>query len=257
MEWTIKESGVTNRAGTFVLLAVVLSVASCRSLPWNIHSSKQTTLAFEFLRGQPVVKAEIGGIAGRFVVGSAHPRTLVRGRARANDVVSLGFRTAVRIDPRVAPLETTADGILAIDVWRETGTLTVDYARRVITIGGESPFADVPRERFEGAPAVSVLAAGIALRAIVDTSYPGGLIIPESQRSRFSGTQVDVELNGLRTSVPLLVAPVPEPRIGNALLRHYLVMIDYRAGIVAVWPDPRSAGYFAEGTRTTPRTRAK
>lgn len=224
-------------ARSLVLCALLLSTISCRSLPWNNQTPK-TNLVFELQRGQPVVRAGIGGVDGSFVVGSAHPHTLTK-EPRSSGVVSLGPRTTVRIEPRHARLETTADGILAIDVWRQTGTLAIDYARGVITLGGETSYGDAFPERFETLPTVSLFVDGVPLRAVVDTSYPGGLLLPLSTRSGLNSTRAVVELNGTRTEVPVQRADVPEARIGNALLQRYLVIIDFREKMIALWPDAR------------------
>ncbi|MHB0969664.1 MAG: hypothetical protein ACYC7A_07685 [Thermoanaerobaculia bacterium] len=221
----------------FALGALLLSAISCGSLPWTKQTAK-TTLVFDFLRGQPVVTAGMGGVEGQFVVGSAHPHTLVH-EPGSGGVVSLGPRTTVTIEPRVAPLQTGADGILAMDVWRQTGTLALDYARGVVTLGGNASFGDASSERFESVPSVSLLVDRVPMRAVVDTSYPGGLVLPVSASTSLDSSSAVIELNGIRTEVPVQRAEVPGPRIGNALLRRYLVMIDFRKRLVALWPDAR------------------
>lgn len=233
----MRRSSAVTAAGSLALCALLLSPISCRSLPWNNQTPK-TNLVFELRRGQPIVRAGIGGVEGRFVVGSAHQRTLVR-ESGSSGVVSLGPRTTVRVEPQHAPLQTNADGILAIDVWRQTGTLAIDYARGVITLGGEASYEDASPERFETLPTVSLFIEGVPLRAVVDTSYPGGLLLPESTRSERTSTSAVIELNGIRTEVPLQWADVPEARIGNALLQRYLVIIDFRERMIALWPDAR------------------
>lgn len=222
-----------------LLFALAFFPLSCSLLPWS-GEKRETAVAFTMQHGLPVIDARLGGRPGAFVVSSAHPRTLVREPAEGRQSVELGNRLALPVTPLQAKIQTHADGILGTDVWSRGGTLTVEYARGLITIGRSSDFRNLETQPFRDVPAVPILVNGTPMMAVVDTSFPGGLLLPDSARSQVAGgngARVEVARTDLSSTVHF--ADVPGPRIGNEILRHFVVMIDYERGRVAFWRDPR------------------
>jgi hypothetical protein len=78
---------------------------------------------------------------------------------------------------------------------------------------------------------------GETIDAIVDTTSPDTLTLPSRRASR---AKARITLAGADFGeVDVRYADVAAPHIGNRLLSHFLVSIDYGRRIVGLWRDPR------------------
>ncbi|HEY5609853.1 MAG TPA: hypothetical protein VIL97_01495 [Thermoanaerobaculia bacterium] len=224
----------------------LLFVAGC-SVPWKNERRDAINIAFDLRNNQPIITAKVNHKPGAFVVGSAQPVSVVdpnflqvhRGRRNSQVTVTLGERHSLRVAP--APVETRpiADGILGADAFRAS-TLTIDYRGRVIVLNDQSlPMDDMQTFRFRSLPRVPIHIDGQTYQALVDTSVPDTLLLPASfgaaGRRNVNATIAGVEFRGVDASV----GESSEIRIGNRILANFLVMIDFRRGVVGLWRDPR------------------
>jgi hypothetical protein len=213
--------------------------------PWSRERRNEINLVFEWRNNQILIDATVGGRAGRFIVGSAQPRTVLDrafarrgGRAR----VELGDRFATTITPVIGDLGGIADGILGADVWGRS-TLVIDYQRQLVILSSDP--ADPMNGRvhtFDGPPALPITLDGRPARAVVDVALPDTMVVPaspdrEPTRRRGSVRLADYDLGSLEFAE----GSTSEIRIGNRILARFLLKIDYRRRVVSLWRDPRSA----------------
>ncbi len=228
-----------------IFFAIVLTfvIAGCRSLPWSSEKPNETNVAFKLVSNQPVVAVTVNGVEGRFLLGTAHIRTVfsttfekrLLEKTATPFRISVGNGRASAVDPVVLDLQNLADGILGVDAFKRE-TVTIDYQRKLITFGksDERPFEGLQATRFAGPPSVAIRVEGKAVRALLDTTIPDTIILPGAESSR-KITSVEVagrnfpRLNGR-------VAPVSEARLGTGILSSFLVTIDYRNGKIALSP---------------------
>jgi len=91
--------------------------------------------------------------------------------------------------------------------------------------------------RFTGSPSIDVEVNGQVRRAIVDTSVPDTIVLPASQSVR--GRAHIVVAGTDFGDIDVGYGNVEQARIGNRLLSKFLISIDYHAGTIGVWRDPR------------------
>lgn len=199
----------------------------------------ELNMSFHFDRNQLVVdRLEIGGHPGRFVVGTAYPSTLIDSEFATRHGLSLTspFRLVFRdvnvrmVDANVTDLGGEMDAIIGADVL--SPVVVIDYRNRLITrfperIAGDPDLIQAWKEL----PRHPLMINGQRRTGIIDTALPDSLIVPRSLMSdrQCVRCEVDVELAGARfEGLSVLTADVEEIRIGNRLLEHFLVMIDYR-----------------------------
>ncbi|HET8772523.1 MAG TPA: hypothetical protein VFP80_01980 [Thermoanaerobaculia bacterium] len=178
---------------------------------------------------------------GRFLLGTAAARTVVDPRfplhpSRAH-ALQIGQRETVRIDPAPHDLRGVADAIVGIEAWRNRA-ISIDYRTGLVTYqkqGIHSGYMEI--FRYPAEPMIEVHVNGRAVAAIVDTTSPDTLVLPGSAHGR--GT-ANVRIG--RTdfgAIDVQYADVARARVGNRLLSHYLVTIDYGRRVVGLWRDPR------------------
>lgn len=212
-------------------------------LPWQ-KERLGDEVNFAFTMRHNLVTLEtlrIDGLPGRYVLGTAAPRTVVdpafplrRGRTHS---VNLSQKQSIRITPERLSLGGVADAILGADTWRRHA-LTIDYKSGMLTYqkDGIHP-GQMTVFRYSGAPAVTISVDGRELSAVVDTASPDTLVLPRATAGRGS---VNVLLAGTDFgATDVQFANVSQARIGNRLLSHFLVTIDYGRSVVGLWRDPR------------------
>ncbi|MGZ4808623.1 MAG: hypothetical protein ACXV7D_04770 [Thermoanaerobaculia bacterium] len=222
---------------------------SCRAIaPW-IHSREgrpnEVNIAFTlqnnllFLQG-----TSINQKTGRFFYASATPKAIIdRGLVDQFGGPKGPFRLTVSpmksfvFTPLFLELGQTGDAMIGWEVF-QPNAITIDYRSGLITLQEDGIYTSMMTVyRFTGAPAVDVDVDGRRMTAIIDTALPDTMAIPgptigrETAHVAIAGTDmgdVDVHIGG-----------VDQARIGNRLLSKFLISIDYRAGQVGLWRDPR------------------
>jgi hypothetical protein len=223
---------------------VLFMAASCaRMLPWqNERLGDEVNFAFS-LRDNIVTldTLRVDGLPGRFILGTASPVTVIdpgfslhTGSAHS---VNLSDKQTIRITPQRLSLGGVADGIIGADTWRRHA-LTIDYKSGLVTYQKEGIHpGQMTIFRYTGAPSVTVSVDGRDLQAVVDTTSPDTLVLPRASVGRGSVRILIAGTDFGATDVQF--SSVTQARIGNRLLSHFLVTIDYGKNVVGLWRDPR------------------
>ena len=178
---------------------------------------------------------------GRFLLGSAAPRTVIDprfalqpGRTHA---LQLSERETVGIEPAAQDMRGVADGIIGIEAWRNHA-ISIDYRSGLVTYQKEGiKSGDMEIFRYPAEPMIEVHVNGRAVAAIVDTTSPDTLVLPGTKTGRATAS-VRIGKTDFGT-IDVQYANVTRARVGNRLLAHYLVTIDYGRRVVGLWRDPR------------------
>lgn len=232
-----------------LIATCVLAVcAACVSIPWRDEPvGNEVNLAFVVENNLLVVtSATIQGRHGRFVFGSAAPRTVIdatfaqslpRGRRLA---LQIGEKQSLGFSPLFADLRGIGDAMLGADVWGSRA-VTVDYRAGVLTYQKEGIHPEsMTLYRFTGAPQINVDVDGRTFSAIVDTASPDTLVLPRGNESAHRA-KARVRVGGVDLGmVDLAIGDVTTARVGNRVLSKFLVTIDYGRRQVGLWRDPRT-----------------
>lgn len=214
--------------------------ASCISLPWrNEPVGQEVNLAFTMENNLLFLSsATIDGKPGRFLFGSAEPRTVIdpsflRGSTHA---FQLGDKQSVRVQSVEMPLQGVGDAIVGADVIG-THAVTVDYVSGLVTYQKEGIHPDLMTVfSYANEPTINVSVDEKSTAAVVDTASPDTLVLPGAPGRRNAHVQIAGTDFG---SVDVRLANVSKPRVGNRLLSRFLVTIDYGRKHVGLWRDPR------------------
>ena len=223
---------------------VLLLTASCaRVVPWrNERLGDEVNFAFTLRDNLVTLETlRVDGLPGRFLLGTAAPISVIdprfpmrRGSAHS---VNLSQKQSVRITPERLPLGGVADGIIGADTWRRHA-LTIDYKSGLATYQKEGIHPEqMVLFRYTGAPSVTVSVDGREVSAVVDTTSPDTLVLPRGNVGRGTARVLLAGTDFGATDVQY--ANVSRARIGNRLLAHFLVTIDYGKSVVGLWRDPR------------------
>ena len=223
----------------------VLALSCSRMVPWRDEPvNEELNLAFTLEQNLVQLQSvRIDNREGRFLLGSAAPRTLVDSRfplyrLRAH-AMQIGERDTVRIHPSPYNLQGVADAIIGIEAWRNRA-ITIDYRKGLVTYqkdGIKSGYMEI--FRYPAEPMIEVHVNGRPVAAIVDTTSPDTLVIPGSAHGR--GT-ANVRIGKTDFgAIDVQYANVARARVGNRLLSHYMVTIDYGRRVVGLWREPRTA----------------
>lgn len=234
----LSKSGV---AATVLTLGL-LQVSCARLLPWGKEPlGSEVNLAFTM--EQNLIQFEtvrIDNRPGRFILGTAAPRTIVdprfpllRTRAHA---LQMDERQTVRIDPAPMDLRGVADAIVGIEAWRNHA-ISIDYRSGLVTYQKEGIKPGLMHiYRFPAEPMITVIVDGREVAAIVDTTSPDTLVLPGAETRGTANVRVAETDFG---AIDVQYANVSRARIGNRLLSRFLVTIDYGRRMVGLWRDPR------------------
>jgi hypothetical protein len=225
-------------------LALLFLAASCaRFTPWrNEPANEEVNLAFKLEQNLIQLQSvRIDNREGRFLLGSAAPRTIVDPRfslqPAGGHALQIGERETVRITPAAHDLGGVADAIIGIEAWRNRA-ISIDYRSGLVTYqkeGIQSGYMEI--FRYPAEPMIEVHVNGRTVAAIVDTTSPDTLVLPGSTPGR--GT-ANVRIGKTDFgAIDVQYANVARARVGNRLLSRYLVTIDYGRRMVGLWRDPR------------------
>ena len=232
-----------------IAMCALVLCASCVSLPWsNAPQGEEVNLAFTVEKNLLVIStASVQGRRGRFVFGSAEPRT-VFDATFAHSVplpggpvtIQLSEKESVTTAPLIADLHGAADAILGADLWGKHA-VSIDYVSGLITYQKEGIHPEaMTLYRFSGEPKVNVVVDGKTISAIVDTTSPDTIVLPRgaapARRAKANVTVADTKFG----VIDVAYGDVAAPRAGNRVLSKFLVTIDYGRREVGLWRDPRT-----------------
>jgi hypothetical protein len=228
-------------------VALLFAVACSSALPWHDEPiGKEVNVAFMVKNNLLyLASATVDGHQGRFLFGSAEPRTILDTKfAQSNSTahsLQLTARETLRFAPVFADLRGVGDGIVGADVWGGHA-VTINYRAGLLTFQKEGIHPELMNVyQYADAPMINVIIDGRSTPVIVDTASPDTLILPRlgatgdrrAARVQIAGTDFG--------SVEVRLADVYAPRVGNRLLSRFLVSIDYGRRLVGLWRDPRTA----------------
>ena len=225
--------------------AVVLAIVACScgsAVPWrNEPIGEEVNLAFTLERNLVEFSTvTIDGRRGRFILGSATPRSVVDPAfvpPRSQHAMQISAKQTVALAPSRTSLGGVADAIIGAEVWADR-TIAIDYRTGIVTYQKDQiEPAQMKFYRFQAEPMVEVVVDGKAINAIVDTASPDTLVLPAAQPSRGSANVRVADVNF--GPVDVRYANVSHARIGNRLLQRFFVSIDYGRRLVGLWNDPR------------------
>jgi hypothetical protein len=221
-------------------MVLVLLAASCRSMvPWRDEPvGNEINLAFSLEQNLIYLPSvRLDNRPGRFILGTAAPRTVIDPTMARASSVQLSEKRTVRVSPVKLDLAGVADAIIGADAWGKNA-ITIDYRARIVTFQkyGIEP-EGMTLFRYRGEPSINLIVDGAQIAAVIDTSNPDTLVLPGRMKTR--GTAA-VRVGDLDFgTIDVQYADVGRARIGNRLLSRFLVTIDYGRRMVGLWRDPR------------------
>jgi hypothetical protein len=227
---------------TATLAAALFATLSCaRYLPWrNEPAAPEVNLAFTLERNLVELQTvRVNHRAGRFLLGSAAPRTIIDPRFAGSGPYALQLteKEIVRLSPAQLDLAGVADAIIGVEPWKARA-ISIDYRSGLVTFQKEGIYTGYMKIfRYDDAPMIYVNVDGRDVAAIVDTTSPDTLVLPREQRGRGMARVVigDTDFG----TIDVGYANVSQARVGNRLLSRFLVTIDYGKHVVGLWRDPR------------------
>lgn len=229
------------------MCGAALLAASCLSvLPWrNQAVADEVNLAFFVDHNLLYVPSvTIDNRAGRYFFSTAAARTVIDPRfmsthGSAGHVLRLNQRDSLRFTAVPLSLGTTGDAMIGADVWNGRA-VTIDYHAGLLTYQKSGMFPELMTlYSFSAAPTVTVTVDGREISAIVDTASPDTLELPATTAGRRSA-RIAIAGNDFGNVDIRLSPELTQPRVGNRLLAHFLVSIDYGRRVVGLWRDPRT-----------------
>jgi hypothetical protein len=229
-------------ASALAALLLLILGSNCTTLRRQADlASREQNLSFTIDRNQLVFDGvEVEGLRGRFIVGSATPKTILdSGFVRKHGLASAGtFRVTLRqtgvteVDENILDLAGEIDAIIGSDVLGPV--LVVDYRTRLATrIRQFRPEGDGVSHSWQDRPRFPLVIRGRRVEGIVDTTIPDTVVVPRELFPQWSPGRhrADIEIAGMRLeNIDIRVAEVSEVLIGNRILQHFLVTIDYERG---------------------------
>src|SRR5205814_9523366 len=174
--------------------------------------------------------ATIDGRPGRFLFGSAERQTVVDpkfAQSKPEHSLQLTERESIKVTPVIVDLHGVGDGIVGADVWG-SHAITIDYRAGLLTFQREGMHPELMVVyKFAEQPMINVAIDGRIVSAIVDTTSPDTLIVPRTTAAserRVAHIRIgDTDFG----NIDIRTADVAAPRVGNRLLSHFLISIDY------------------------------
>lgn len=192
-------------------------------------------------------QAAVDGQPAKVLLGTATPVSLAdpgllknRRFTGKNPIrVTLGDRYDMEVRPEPSDLAAIGDLLLGADAFSGK-TLVIDFRRRLISVffdGPEPALSDLHFSPFREVPTVEIIVDRQSLPALVDTSSGDTITLPlRLNDGRAGRRRVDVLVAGIDLgSVDAAFADVRSARIGNRILQHYLIRIDYQNKRIALW----------------------
>jgi len=213
-------------------------------MPWRTEPrGEEVNVSFTLEQNLIQLKSvRIDNRDGRFILGSAAPRTIIDPRFRLHRFrahsLQISAKETLRIDPAPHDLRGVADAIVGIEAWRNRA-ITIDYHSGLVIYQKEGIKSGLMQiYQFPAEPMIYVNVNGREIAAIVDTTSPDTLVLPGSVHGRGTAN-VSIGTTDFGT-IDVQYANVARARVGNRLLSRFLVTIDYGRRVVGLWRDPRT-----------------
>ncbi len=223
-------------------LALTLIATACAARPWQKEpATPEVNLAFKLERNLVELQTvRLNNRAGRFLLGTAAPRTVIDPRfaGRGPHVLQLTEKEALRLSPARLDLGGVADAIIGIEPWHGRA-ISIDYRSGLVTYQKEGIYTGYMKVfHYADAPMIDVNVDGRDVAAIVDTTSPDTIVLPRAQRGRGTAhiTIGDTDFG----TIDVGYANITQARVGNRLLSRFLVTIDYGKHVVGLWHDSRN-----------------
>jgi hypothetical protein len=230
------------------VLAAMLATGCSAMTPWSRSPEaipNETNLAFTLENNLVFLNSvAINNRTGHFLFGSATPRTIIDrrlvdefgGPSHAYALMVTAKET-LPFKPLFLDLGSAGDAIIGYETL-QPNAVTIDYRVGLLTLQKEGIYTSMMSVyRFTGMPSIDVEVNGTRQRAIVDTSSPDTIVLPAPATSRGKAHVVVAGIDFGQIDVRF--GAVEQPRLGNRLLSKFLISIDYHAGTIGVWRDPR------------------
>ena len=243
-----------------ILMTLTLA-AAFMSGGCSVFSSQPRTdhVAFKLRDNLLVIPATVGGHSGEFILGTAQSHSTVDSRfpvesQRSGRVpVLLGSHVQLETSVERASMSSVADGILGSGAFADR-TLGIDFRRGLITLSRDRvPTEGAAKNRFEGIPAIPISIDGTSFTALIDTTNPDTILLPEAVFGLAGRRPVSLRIGSFDMgTTDARVGPVSDIRIGNRILEKFFVSIDYDRGEVSLWPwDIASASARAKSSNVS------
>lgn len=225
---------------SFLMATCVLATACASRLPWaNEPIGNEVNLAFSLEGNLIALKTvTLDGRPGRFILGTATPRTIVDPSfgSAPRPVLQISEKETMSITSTPVSLGGVADAIIGADTW-SNHAITIDYRSGLVSFQKEGIKPELMTVyEFAAEPMINLNVDGRRISAIVDTTSPDTLVLPGAD-ARGSAL---ISIAGVDFgTIDVQYANVAQPRVGNRLLAHFLVSIDYGRRLVGLWRDPR------------------
>ncbi len=226
---------------TVAATLAALALAGCIRAPWSREPvGNEINLAFTLERNLIELQTvRINNRTGRYILGSAAPRTVVDPRVAAAgaQTVQISEKQTIAIEPATLDLGGVADAIIGADAWRNRA-ISIDYRSGLVTWQREGIHTGLMKlYTYDAEPMIYVSVNGTDVAAIVDTTSPDTLVLPSRDAGR--GT-ARLAVGGVEFgTMDVRYAPVTTARVGNRLLSKFFITIDYGRRTVGLWRDPR------------------
>lgn len=219
-----------------------MTLSCARLAPWHKEPvGSEVNISFTLENNLVELQSlRIDNREGRFILGSAAPRTVVDPRFPLRrfhtHALQISEKQTVRLDPSPMDLRGVADAIIGVEAWSKHA-ITIDYHTGLVSYQKERiPTDDMEVFPFSAEPMINVTVDGRTIAAVVDTSSPDTLVLPGNAQRGSARVSIGATDFGM---IDVQYANVSRARIGNRLLSRYLVTIDYGRKVVGLWRDPR------------------
>lgn len=241
---------LSNKCVSTAVLAICLAVAGCSS--GRKGPADEKNFSFSMDRNLIVLEqATIDGNPARVLLATASPISLRDpgllknpGLLVKNPIeVRIGHRYQQSIRSEPADLAGIGELLLGFDAFPDR-TVVIDFSRRLVSVLRSEPgsmTSDLRFFPFRDVPAIEIEVNGAGVRALIDTANADTVVLPVSLNKGRQGrrnVQLSVDGNDLGT-VDASFSNVSSARIGNRILQHFLIRIDYRNKQVSLWKSSR------------------
>lgn len=245
---------LSNKCLSAAVLAISLTAAHCSFSRGGTTDEKNFSFSIE--RNLIVFReATIDGRPARVILATAaplslrHPGLLKNPGPLVNSPIDvrIGHRYHATLLPDPVDLTGIGDLLLGYDAFPNQ-TVVIDFNRRLVSLLRNRQTGPVTSDlnfsSFQDLPAIEIEVNGARLSALIDTANPDTVTLPVRLNHGRKGRRM-VELTvGERDFgfVDASFTNVSSARIGNRILQHFLIRIDYQHKRISLWNTARGNG---------------